>query len=334
MNSVPMISRRFVTTAMLSLTALSSALLASEPVVAQTTYPTKTIHLIVPFPPGGPTDVVARFLASGMQESFGQPVTVENHAGAGSNIGMGLAARANPDGYTLLVATTAFTINPSLYKNVPYDPFKDFIPIADLAASPNIFVADPKTGITSMAELVARAKANPGKLNYATPGSGTPTHLAAELLNQQANITLVKIPFPGGGQTAQAVLAGTTELASTALSNVQEYIRAGTLNALAITSADRWPDLPHVPTMIELGYPNFVSETGLFFLAPAGTRADIVEKLSKEAIAILRRPEVQDRLRQGGIGVIGGGPEALKARIAKEVPFFKKLAAAANIEMQ
>ena len=216
-------------------------------------YPERTISLIVPFPAGGPTDIIARIVSNALQRSLGQSVIVENRGGGGGNVGIGIVARATPDGYTLLLTSTAIAVNPALYSSLPYDPIKDFLPICELVNAPNVIFVRPESGIKSLADLIARAKAAPGVLNYASPGVGTKSHLAAEQLKLRAGIDIVHIPYRGGGPATMGVLDGTVHVGSVALAPVEPLIKDGKFIALAVTGAQRWFSLPDVPTMIEVG---------------------------------------------------------------------------------
>ncbi len=300
---------------------------------AQGDYPVRPIRVVVPFGPGGSSDVIARILAIPLQRALGQGVIVENRAGAGSNVGTAAVARAEPDGYTLLLTTSAFVTNPGLYRNLPYDPHRDFVPVADLAVAPNVLVANDQTGIATLGDLIGAAKANPDRLNYSSAGTGTTPHLAIEMLKMRAGINLTHIAYPGGGPATQAVLAGTVQLASLSMPNVHELARTAVVRPLGITSAARWSDLPDVPTFVEAGFPDFVSETAHLLLAPAGTPPDIVARLVRETIGILRRPEMKEKLAQVGFLTVAGGPDVLKARIDREVPYYKELALQANIHV-
>ena len=304
----------------------------SCPAVAQGDFPGKPIRIIVPFGPGGSSDVIARLLQAPLQQALGQSIVIENRAGAGSNLGTAAAARSEADGYTLLLTTSAFVANPALFKSLPYDPIKDFAPVADLAVAPNILVTTPKSGIASLADVVARAKADPDRLNYSSAGVGTTPHLAVELLKLKAGITITHIIYAGGGPATQALLAGTVDLLCGSMPNAHEHVKAGAMKGLAVTSPHRWADLPDVPTFTELGFPDIVLDTGHFLLAPAGTPKDVVERLARETLAALSRAEVKERLRQVGYAPIAGGPDVLKARIAREVPFFKELVTGARIK--
>jgi tripartite-type tricarboxylate transporter receptor subunit TctC len=295
-------------------------------------YPERPIKIIVPFAPAGPTDIMARIVASNLGDVIGGSVITENRPGAGGNIGIGFVGHADPDGYTLLITSSAYVVNPGLYAKVPYDPYKDFEPIAELGTSPNVFLADPKLGINSIAELIAYCKAKPNSLNYASPGIGTTPHLSGELLKIVGNIDITHVPFSGAGPAIQAILSGTTQIASAALPPAHPYIESGALKALAVTGTARWFDLPDVPTMIELGYKDFIADTFQGFLAPAKTPADIVELLSKKAIGVLKTPKIADQLRNNGFEVIANGPDGMRKRITDEVPKWHDIVAKAGIK--
>jgi tripartite-type tricarboxylate transporter receptor subunit TctC len=288
------------------LQASSFALAAASGIAPKTVhaanYPDRPIKIIVPFAPGGPTDIMARIVATHLGEAIGGTLVVENRPGAGGNIGIGIAAHADPDGYTLLITSSAYVVNPGLYAKIPYDPYKDFAPIAELGTSPNVILVDPKLGVNSIADLVARAKANPNELNYASPGIGTTPHLSGELFKITAGVNLTHVPFSGAGPAIQAILAGTTQVVFAALPPAHPHIESGALRALAVTGEHRWFDLPNVPTMIELGYKDFISDTLQGFLAPAKTPPAVVELLAARSTEILKvckdsRAIAQRRLR-------------------------------------
>ncbi len=285
-------------------------------------WPERPIKLLVPFGPGGPVDVIARVLSPLLTEALGASVVVENKPGAGGNIGVGLAARAEPDGYSVLVTSSTLVVNPMLYPSVPYDPVKDFAPLVDMAGSPTAFAVQPRLGVSNLAELVALAKRRDGKLNYASSGFATPAHLAAEFLKIRAGIDMVHVPFNGGGPAVQSLLTGAVEMVSTALPGAHPHIQAGTLKGIAVTGEKRWFDLPDVPTMVEAGYPGFVVDTFTAMLVPVRTPVEIGERLSRETIAILMREDVRARLRTLGFEASAGGPDALRARIARELPMW------------
>jgi tripartite-type tricarboxylate transporter receptor subunit TctC len=295
-------------------------------------YPDRPIKVIVPFAPAGPTDIMARILGTHLGEAIGGNVVVENKPGAGGNIGIGAAAHAEPDGYTLLITSSAYVVNPGLYAKIPYDPYKDFAPIAELGASPNVILAGPKFGINSIADLIARAKADPNELNYASPGIGTTPHLSAELFKIVSGIQITHVPFSGAGPAIQAALSGTTQIAFAALPPAHPHIESGALKALAVTGPHRWFDLPDVPTMVELGYKDFISDTFQGFLAPAKTSPAIVELLSAKSVEILKRPAISEQLRNNGFEVLANGPDGMRRRIDDEIPKWRDIVAKAGIQ--
>jgi tripartite-type tricarboxylate transporter receptor subunit TctC len=290
------------------------------------------IRIIIPFAPAGSADVLARVLQPSLQEALKQTVIVENRAGAASNIGTSEVARARPDGLTLLITTSAFVVNPGLYKNVPYDFAKDFAPIGLLPVAPNVFAVTPKQGgIDSGPDLIARAKAEPQKYNYSSPGNGTAPQLVMELFKLETGAEITNIPYNGGGPATAALMGGTVDILSTALPGAQGQIRAGSMKGIALTTDERWPTLPDVPTFKELGYPDINLNTEHFFLAPAGTPPAAIERLSKAVVAILARDDVKKQLIELGLLPVAEGPEAAKERIAKDVAFYKDLIAKAKI---
>lgn len=305
---------------------------AAVPPSARAAYPERPITLIVPFAPGGPTDIIARILSITFSQSLGQQVVVDNRAGAAGNIGMGQAARAAPDGYTLLLTSTAIAVNPALFKSLPYDPIKDFAPISELVNAPNVLVVRPDSGINSVADLVAQAKANPDKFNYSSPGAGTKSHLTGELLKLRAGIQMVHVPFRGAGPAAQAVLSGTVQVGAVALAAAEQLIKDGQLRALAVTSEKRWFSLPQVSTMIEAGYPGFISDTFNALFAPAAVPPDILALLVRESRAVFQRPEAREQARKAGFEVVAGTPEQLAARVAAEIPAVRELVEKAGIK--
>jgi tripartite-type tricarboxylate transporter receptor subunit TctC len=311
--------------------AMAAAMLCLDPGGARA-YPDRNIMLIVPFAPGGPTDIIARILSAAFQKSLGQSVVVDNRGGAAGNIGMSAAARAVPDGYTLLLTSTAIAVNPALFNNLGYDPFKDFVPVSELVNAPNVVVVRSDSGIKSLADLVARAKAAPGTYNYSSPGVGTKSHLTGEELKLRAGIQMTHVPYRGAGPAALAVLEGTTQVGSVALAAAEALVKSGQLRALAVTGAKRWFSLPDVPTMIESGYPGFVSDTFNALFAPAGTPAPIVSLLVKQSQASLRTPEALDQAHSAGFEVVAGTPEQLSARLAAEIPAVKELVARIGIK--
>src|SRR5215468_9280144 len=289
-------------------------------------YPERPIKIVVANTPGGPSDIIARFMAAGMQEGTGASVIVENKGGAGGNIGMGAVARADPDGYTILLSTSVFAVNPSLYEKPPFDPFRDFTAVCELAVSPHVFAVRPELGVGNMKEFVALAKANPEKFNVSVPPIGTTPQLQAEMLKLREGLQgMASVVFPGGGDTVNALLSGTVQLASVVLAPAHPHIKAGTIKGLAVTGATRWHDLPDIPTMIEAGYPDFVFETYTALLAPAKTPPENVGKLEKVTLDILARPDMREKLTKSGFQVQAKDGKGHMARVAREVPMFKEI---------
>jgi tripartite-type tricarboxylate transporter receptor subunit TctC len=304
---------------------------------AQTTeaaYPNRPVRFIIPAAPGGPTDVMARVISPGLTSRFGQPVVILNRAGAGGNIGVVQVAKSPPDGYTLLIASTGFVVNPSLFRDPGYDPFRDFLPITELGSSPNVILVHPSSGITSIAQLIERARAEKGKLNVINPGQGSTPHLTAELLQLRAGIAVENIPYNGAGPAIQALLANTTPVGITALPPAQAHIRSGALRALAVTGEKRWFDLPDVPTMQEAGYPGLVSETFQGMYAPAGTPEPIVQLVARDTLGVLADPATVEKLRSVGFDVRASGPQGLSERVAREVPMWRDVIVQSRIEQQ
>ena len=312
-------------------TALAAAMTFPLARARAADYPTRPVRVIVPFAPAGPTDIMARILTNHLGDRLGGSVIVENRPGAGGNIGTAVVARAEPDGYTLLIDSSAFVVNPSLYKHCPYDAFIDFAPISELGTSPNVFVASPGSGIKSMAELVARCKADPSAINYANPGIGTTPQLSGELLKLKAGIGMTSVPFGGAGPAVQAVLGGTTPVACVALPPARPLIAANSIVPLAVTGEQRWFDLPDVPTMVELGYAGFVADTFQAFLAPAKTPPEIIAALSKASLEILHDKTIAAQLRADGLEIVASTPEQFAKRIAAEIPKWRDIITKANI---
>ena len=296
------------------------------------TYPERPIRIIVPFAPAGPTDIMARIVGQSLGDALGGNVIVENRPGASGNIGIGYVAHAEADGYTLLVVSSAYVVNPSLFARIPYDPSKDFAPITELGTTPNMIVVSPKLGINSITELFARAKAKPDELNYASPGAGTTPHLSAELLKIVGQVQITHVPFSGAAPAIQALLAGTTQMAVAALPAALPFVQSGEIKALALTGERRWNDLPTVPTMIELGYKDFIAETAQFFFAPAKTPPDIVTRLATKTMQVLKQPEVIAQLHANGYDVAADGPDALRKYVESQVPKWRDVIARAGIK--
>ena len=295
---------------------LSVVAVASAP--AQT-YPNKPVRVIVGFGPGGPADVMARLIAQRMPATLGQSWIIDNRPGAGGSIAAKAVAEAEPDGYTLLLGNTStLVISPLVYRNVGYDPVKAFAPVAVLGTTSNVMVINPKLPMTSVQELVAFAKANPGKLNYATPGAGTPPHLIGETFKVKAGIDIVHVPYKGGGSAGHAVIAGDVQIAFENPAVSLPLAQAGQVRALAVTSERRNPQAPELPTMIESGIPDFVSVSFTGVVAPAGTPKPIVDRLSAAINETLRSSEVHAALTKLSVETRIGSPEDFIAFLARE----------------
>jgi tripartite-type tricarboxylate transporter receptor subunit TctC len=314
----------------LSVGVAAMALIAVVQSPARAEWPERTITIIVHFAPGGANDLLGRLIAAELSPILGQSVIVVNRPGANGNIGVDAAAHAAPDGYTLLVASGSALVNPSVRK-VPYDLVKDFEPVAYLGASPNVILTNSKSGITSIGDLIAKAKANPGKLNFGTPGVGSTPHMAMELLMASADIKLVHVPFSGLGPAVTAMLQGTTDITAVTVAGVMGYIKAGTVRALLQTGKEPWPELPNVPTIEKAGIKDAASETVQIVLAPAGTSEPILARLEKEIVAIMKRPDVRDRMLKAGFRTAPEGRAYLRARLKFELALWRKVAERAGI---
>jgi tripartite-type tricarboxylate transporter receptor subunit TctC len=288
-------------------------------------YPDHPVKIVVPFAPAGPTDVMARLIAQKLSESLKQQFYIENHPGAGGNIGMTQVAKSAPDGYTILVASSSYVVNPSLYAKNPYDPFKDFAPVTLAAASPNILVVHSDFPAKSVKELVDLIKKEPGKFNYAMPGTGTTPHLAGELFKLSFKLDLTTVPFNGAGPAIQSAVAGHTPIAFTALPPTAPQVQAGKLRGLAVTSAKRSSALPNVPTMAEAGVSGQESETMQGILVPAGTPKDIVDLLNQEIAKAMALPDVKEKCAQLGFDPVANKPEEFATYIKKEVEKWGKV---------
>jgi len=319
---------------MVRIASLVAALLAAGSCYAQSGYPNRSVRVIAPFTAGGPTDVIARILAQKLSESLGQQFYVENLAGAGGNLGTGTAAKAPHDGYTLIVVSTGFVVNPSLYAKVPYDPIKDFAPISLIAASPNVMVVNPQVPAKTVQELVTLVRTNPGKYSFAGPGVGSTPHLAGELLKIKYKLDLVHVPFNGAAPAVTSTIAGHTPIALTALPPSMGNIKEGTLRALAVLSANRHPAIPDVPNAIEAGVPDLESDTLTGLLVPAGTPPEIIALLHREVAKMVAQPEVKERLDALGFVPVANTPVEFAARIKSELGRWADVVKAANIHIE
>jgi tripartite-type tricarboxylate transporter receptor subunit TctC len=290
------------------------------------TYPSKAIRMVVPFPPGGTTDILARTIGQRMTEDWGQPVVIDNRPGAGGNIGTDLAAKAAPDGYTLLMGTiSTHAINASLYKKLPFDPVRDFSPVSRVGTLPNILVVHPSVPVKSVKELIELAKSKPGDLNFASSGVGTSLHLSGELFNSMAGVKLVHIPYKGSSPALADLLGGQVKIMFDNVPSALPHVKAGKLKPLAVTSAKRTAVLPDVPTVSESGLPGFEVTSWFAIFAPAKTPKDIVAKLNGEVVKILKAGDVKEKLAQLGVDAAPTTPEELAAFAKAETEKWAKV---------
>ena len=307
---------------------LATALLAGLPLLAAAQagdFPNKAIRIVVPFPPGGATDAAARLVATQMSEKWGQPVVVDNRAGAGGNVGSDMVAKSAPDGYTLVMGVTgSHAINTSLYSKMPYDPVADFVAISQVAVVPNVLVVHPSVPANNLAELVALAKREPGKLNYASLGNGTAAHLGMEMLKSAAGIEITHVPYKGSAPAVSDLLGGQVQMMVDGLPSALPHIKAGKLRAIALTSLHRAPALPDLPTIAER-YPGFYADAWSGLFAPAGTPQPVVDKLSAEVQRILKLPEVREKLAALGAEPVGSTQAEFAAHVKREIDKWAKV---------
>ncbi len=310
-------------------------LLAAVPgVKAAESYPTRPIRFVVPYPPGGTTDILARVIGVKISESMGQQVVVDNRPGAGGNIGTDLVAKAAPDGYTLVVsAVSTLAIGASLYSNLPYDVLKDLAPVALIGAVPNVLVVNPSVPAKSVRELVALAKAQPGKLNFGSAGTGTTVHFAGELFKMLAGVNMIHVPYRGAAPAMTDLLGGQIQLMFDFLSSSLPYIKAGRIRALAVTSPKRTPLMLELPTVAESGVPGYEVLGYFGILAPAKTTRSVVGKLNAEVVRIVRLPDVQERLAQEGVDASNARPEEFSRYLANEVEKWAKVVKVSGVRV-
>ena len=305
---------------------------AGHPVFAQGKYPQRPVTLVVPTPPGGSTDFTARLIVEPLIRALGQPVIVDNRPGASGNIGNQFVARAKPDGYTLLVAYSGYQVgNPHLFKDAGWDPIKDFAPVAMVTRAPQVFAIHYALPVNSLQELIAYAKKNPGKLNYASSGNGSIQHIAGELFKQLTGTFITHIPYRGSGPAVQDLLAGTVDLHITTPASVVSHIKSGRLRALAVTSAKRLPSLLDVPTATEAGLKGYDLDSWFALYAPAGTPAAIVQQLNAEVNKILQMPEVRKKAEDSGTSVEAFTPAQLGEFTRKELDYWGGVIKSAKI---
>ncbi len=310
---------------LISACLIGMALMSPTLALAQA-YPSKPVRLVVPFPPGGSLDVVARAIGAKLSEAWGQPVVIDNRPGAGGNIGADLVAKSAPDGYTILEgALSTHAVNVTLYGKLPYDPIKDFAPISLVAITPNVLVVNPTSPFNTVPELIAYAKANPGKLSFGSGSNGSAGHLAGELFKTDAHIDMVHIPYKGGAPALQALLAGDTQLMFDNLANSMQQVKAGKLKAIAVTTAKRSALVPELPTLSEAGVPGFDIYTWWGFMAPAGTPKEIIAKWNTEVTRILNTPEMKTFFAQQGAEPAPTTPEQFEALIKSEIPKYARI---------
>jgi len=318
---------KIIVSAMVTATALACGVAAAQD------YPTRPVRMIVPFAAGGPTDVIARIVAQKLTEGFSQQVVVDNRAGAGGNIGMGLAATSQPDGHTLIVVSSSFVVNPGLYTSIPYDPYKSFAPVSNMAASPNVFTVHPTIAAKSMKELLTLVAADPKKFSVATPGVGTTPDLSAQLLKLTTKLDFITVPFGGAGPAVGAVVGNQVQIGCTALPPTTPHIKAGRLRAIAVTSPKRSGAIADVPTMAEVGFKGQEADTLQGLLVPAGTSKAIVGKLHGQVVKMMAQPDVKSRIEGLGFDIIGSSPAEFTAQIKAEVEKWTKVVKAAGIKV-
>ena len=311
--------------------AVACMLAAVAPLVTAQVYPVKPVRMIVPFVPGGNTDIIGRVFAPKLSELLGQQIVVENRGGAGSTIGTELVARAAPDGYTILMVSAAHTINPAMIKKLPYDSVKDFAPVSIIADVPTAFVVHPSLPAKTVKEFIAIARARPGDINYSTAGRGTVGHLAAELLSSTAKIRLVHVPYKGTGQSMVDLVAGHVQMQLSSMPAAIQHVRTGRLRMIAQTGKQRSGAAPEVPTMEQSGLPGFVVSSGFGMLAPAGTPRPIIDRIHSALVKALNDPAVKENLAKQGAEIVASTPEEYDRFNRAEIAKWLKVAAEAGI---
>ncbi|HEX2541656.1 MAG TPA: tripartite tricarboxylate transporter substrate binding protein [Caldimonas sp.] len=299
---------------------------------AQGTFPTKPVRLVVAFPPGGSTDITARLLATKLATTWGQPVVVDNKPGAGANIGTAQVAKAPPDGHTLLLATTALSISPSVFAQVGYDALRDLAPITLVSTIPNVLVVHPDVPAKTIGEFIAHVRASPGKLNFAAPGASSGQRMTFELIKQVTNIDIVMVPYAGGAPALQAVLGGQVQAMIVNVAEATPHVRAGKLRALAVTTAKRAPMLPDVPTLAETVAPKVDTSVWQGLLAPAGTPEAVIRKIRDDTAAVLAMRDVQDKLAGMGMEIVPGTPEEFARFLRDDIETWRRVSKAAAIQ--
>ena len=322
-------ARTFIAAAICAAATLHAAGAAAQ------AWPAKPIRLMVPFPPGGSTDIVARIVAQKLSERLGQSIVIENRGGAGGTLGTAVVAKAAPDGYTLTVASTStHVVAPSVYTRLDYDPVKDFAPVSLMAVSPYLLVVTPSLPAKTLQELIALAKKQPGKLNYASAGVGSTTHLAMEMLKAVSGTFMLHIPYSGNGPAGTAVIGGQVEVLFGSLPALLPHAKSGRARALAVGTPKRSPALPEVPTVAESGYPGFDASLWLAIMAPAGTPQPILERLNREIVALVGAADTREALDKAGAEPLTSTPAELAAMIRDGVPKYAKIVKTAGVKAE
>ena len=324
---------------MLSFRSILSALVLSMlgavstgTALAQANYPDKPVRFVVPYPPGGGTDVIARIVQDRFQALLGQPIMIDNKGGAGGSVGSELAARAAPDGYTVLFTLSSHTINPAIYPKLSFDTIKDFESIGTVASLPQILVANPLLPASTVAELVALAKAKPELLAYASVGNGSPGHLAGELFKLRTGTQMTHIPYRGGGPAVTDVISGQVPLLWVSIPAAAQFVKTGKLKAFAVSTLKRSAAFPDVPTVQETGVPDFEVDSWYAMFVPARTPQPVIDRLNRALNAVLTEPAIREKLLAQGAEGVGGTPQTLTRIVAAEIPKWAKLAKDANIK--
>ncbi len=314
--------------------ALATLFMLAAPMAAQAqaAYPDKPIKFVVPYPPGGGTDVVARIVQQRLQAALGQPIVIDNKGGAGGSLGTDIVAKSAPDGYTVLFTLSSHTINPAIFPKLPFDTIKDFEPVGLVASLPQLLAANMAVPVRTVADVVAQAKAAPDKFSFASVGNGSPGHLAGELMVLRTGAPMAHIPYRGGGPAVTDVMGGQVPLLWVSIPAAAAQVKAGKLRALAVSTTKRSPAFPDVPTMQEAGVADFEVDSWYAMLVPAKTPRPIIDKLNKALNTVLSEPAIRAQLIEQGADAVGGTPEALGKVIAAEVPKWVKLAKDANIK--
>ncbi|HYP85560.1 tripartite tricarboxylate transporter substrate binding protein [Variovorax sp.] len=301
---------------------------------AQGTYPDKPVRFLVPYPPGGGTDVIARIVQPRFQALLGQPVVIDNRGGAAGLVGSEIAAKAAPDGYTVLFTLSSHTINPAIYTKIPFDTARDFDPVGTVASLPQILVANPQFAPNTVAEIIALAKSKPGSLSYASVGNGSPGHLAGELMKLRTGIQMTHIPYRGGGPAVTDVMGGQVPLLWVSIPAAAQHVKAGKLKALAMSTVKRSAAFPEVPTMQEAGVPDFEVDSWYAMFVPAHTPAPVVDKLNRALNELLKEPDIRAKLLDQGSEGVGGTPAQLAKVVSAELDKWAKLARDAQIKVE